>query len=132
MIPNLNFNYLSFPRKLIEDKKDFYNSGIQESSKIRNLCNICQRIFVTNSKNISLYLVGEKDIYQIDVFNNKKKLIATIYYLPKQMRLDLYDGENDSMPLFCWKSKQCIYKNISILLETIKVENILSPLLSIL
>lgn len=130
MIPNLD--YLSFPRKLIEDKSDFYNSGIQEASKIRNLCNTCQRIFVTSSKNINLYLVGEKDIYQIDVLNNKKGLITTIYYLPKQMRLDLYDGESNAVPLFCWKSKQCIFKNISILLDTIKIEKLLNPLLSIL
>ena len=132
MVPNLN--YLGLPEKLIEDKEDFYRSGVQEASRIRNLCSVCQRLFVTNSQKIKLYLLGEKDIYRIDVCSSgvKGKLISQIYYLPKQSRLDIFDGGNPETPLFMWKSKKCVYKNIPILLDTIKVETILVPLLSIL
>ena len=132
MLPSLD--YLGLPEKLIEDKEDFYRSGIQEASRIRNLCTVCQRLFITNSRNIKLYLLGEKDIYRIDVFGSgtRGKLISQIYYLPKQLRLDIFDGENPGEPLFMWKSKKCIYKNIPVLLDTIKVENMLLPLISIL
>lgn len=132
MLPSLD--YLGLPEKLIEDKEDFYRSGIQEASRIRNLCTVCQRLFITNSRNIKLYLLGEKDIYRIDVFRSgtRGKLISQIYYLPKQLRLDIFDGGNPGEPLFMWKSKKCIYKNIPVLLDTIKVENMLLPLISIL
>lgn len=132
MLPSLD--YLGLPEKLIEDREDFYRSGIQEASRIRNLCTVCQRLFITNSRNIKLYLLGEKDIYRIDVFGSgtRGKLISQIYYLPKQLRLDIFDGGNPGDPLFMWKSKKCIYKNIPVLLDTIKVENMLLPLISIL
>lgn len=132
MIPSLD--YLGLPEKLIEDKEDFYRSGIQEASRIRNLCTVCQRLFITNSRNIKLYLLGEKDIYRIDVFGSgtRGRLISQIYYLPKQLRLDIFDGGNPEAPLFMWKSKKCVYKNIPVLLDTIKVENMLLPLISIL
>lgn len=132
MLPSLD--YLGLPEKLIEDKEDFYRSGIQEASRIRNLSTVCQRLFITNSRNIKLYLLGEKDIYRIDVFGSgvRGKLISQIYYLPKQLRLDIFDGGNPGEPLFMWKSKKCIYKNIPVLLDTIKVENMLLPLISIL
>lgn len=132
MMPSLD--YLGLPEKLIEDKEDFYRSGIQEASKIRNLCTVCQRLFITNSRNIKLYLLGEKDIYRIDVFEGgtRGKLISQVYYLPKQFRLDIFDGGNPGEPLFMWKSKKCIYKNIPVTLDTIKVENMLLPLISIL
>jgi hypothetical protein len=132
MLPSLD--YLGLPEKLIEDKEDFYRSGIQEASRIRNLCTVCQRLFITNSRNIKLYLLGEKDIYRIDVFESgtRKKLISQLYYLPKQLRLDIFDGGNPGDPLFMWKNKKCIYKNIPVLLDTIKVENMLFPLISIL
>ena len=127
----IDFSYLNLPGKLIEDKEDFYRSGIQEASKIRNLCTTCQRLFVTNSKYIDLYILGEKDIYKIDVKDNKR-MIAQLYYLPKQLRLDLYDGGNPESPLFIWKSKKCIRKNIPGCLEVVKIETIFLPLISIL
>ena len=127
----VDLSYLNLPGKLIEDKEDFYRSGIQEASKIRNLCTTCQRLFVTNSKYIDLYLLGEKDVYRIDVKDNKR-MIAQLYYLPKQLRLDLYDGGNPESPLFIWKSKKCIQKNIPSCLEVVKIETVFLPLISIL
>ena len=66
----LDLGYLGLPEKYIEDKDDFYRSGITEAPKIRSLCSTCQRIFVTRSSNIRLYLLGEKDIYRVDVFGS--------------------------------------------------------------
>jgi hypothetical protein len=129
-LPSLDYLYL--PGKLIEDREDFYRSGIKEASKIRNLCTICQRLFVTTSKKLNLYILGDKDVYRIDIHNKEGRLIAQVYYLPGQMRLDLYDGDDPRMPLFMWKSKKCVYKNIPVLLDTIKVETLLVPLISIL
>ena len=127
----LSLSYLNLPEKYIEDKNDFFSSGIVEASKIRNLCNVCQRIFVTNSKNVNLFLLGDKDIYRIDIFSDKR-LISRIYYLPKQFRLDFYDGNDPFNPMFMWKSKKCVYKNVPHSLEVMKVESLFLPIISIL
>lgn len=128
----LDLGYLGLPEKYIDDKDDFYRSGITEAPKIRSLCSTCQRIFVTRSSNIRLYLLGEKDIYRVDVFGGDKRLIAQLYYLPKQFRLDIFDGENPESPLFIWKSKKCVYSGVQKILKTIKVETLLLPLVSVL
>lgn len=117
--------------KLIEDKADFYRSGIPEALKIRNLISTCQRIFVTTSKKIDLYLVGDKDVYRLDIFGSKN-MISRLMYYPKQQLLELYDGKDVSIPLFVWKSKKCIQKNIPICLETLKVESLFLPILSVI
>ena len=124
--------YLRLPERLIEDPNDFYSSGIQEATKIRNLCTTCQRLFSTTTKNMELYLLGDRDIYRIDVYNTgiPKMLVAQVYYLPKEMRLDLFDGENPRVPLYMWKSKKCVFKNVPIVLDTIKAETMLVSLIS--
>lgn len=129
LLPSLD--YLGLPSKYIEDKDDFYRSGIPEASKIRNLITTCQRLFIAPSSGINLYLLGEKDIYAIEVFDHKT-LVCKLYYLPKQLRLDFFDGGDLSTPLFMWKSKKCVYKNIPISLDKTKAESLLLPLLSIL
>lgn len=128
----LDLGYLNLPEKYIEDKDDFYRSGITEAPKIRSLCSTCQRIFVTRSSNIRLYLLGEKDIYRIDIFGGDKRLIAQLYYLPKQFRLDIFDGENPMSPIFIWKSKKCVYSGVQKILQIVKVETLFLPLVSVL
>ena len=128
-IPSLG--YLHYPKSYIEDKDDFYRSGIKEASRLRNLVTLCQRLFITSSKGVNLYLVGEKDIYCIELID-KDQLVCKLYYLPKDSRLDIYDGANPWEPIFMWKSKKCVYKNIPVIMERVKAESLFSPLLSAL
>lgn len=132
MLSNVNLRYLNLPTKWIEDKEDFFRSGIKEASKIRNLLSTCQRIFVTNSQNVYLYLVGEADIYRIDILGVKKQPISHLYYLPKEYRLDIYDMNDPSMPMFMWKNKKCIMNNMPKLLEAVRVETLFLPLVSVI
>lgn len=129
LLPSVH--YLQLPHNLIEDKNDFYRSGIKEASKIRNLITTAQRIFVIPSKGVNLYLLGVKDAYCIELLDNNS-LVCRLYYLPKEFRLDIYDGRSSSEPLFMWKSKKCVYKNIPTVLDRIKAESLFLPLLSIL
>lgn len=123
-----SISYLNLPQSFIQDKDDFYKSGIKEATKIRNLITTAQRIFIVSSKGVNLYLLGEKDVYCVEIFDNKS-LICKLYYLPKEHRLDLYDGSDPYSPMFVWKSKGCIYKNIPISLEKVRVESHFLPLL---
>lgn len=128
LIPSLY--YLNLPKSYIEDKEDFYKSGIKEASKIRNLVTVCQRLFITSSKGVNLYLIGEKDIYEIDLID-KNSLVCKIFYLPKELRVDIYDGADPWNPIFMWKSKKCVYKNIPIIFDRVKSETLFLPLISV-
>lgn len=130
----LSFRYRYLSHRRVEDKDDFYSSGLPICSKIRNLCTICQQVFITNSNQVDLYVLGDtKDIsFMINILDAKgKRIVAQLYYIPNEYRLDLYDGDNSSYPIFVWKSKKCIQKNIPVCLETIGVEKMLQPLISI-
>ena len=124
----IGFSYLSLPQKYVENKEDFFRSGIAEVSKVRNLMTTCQRLFIANSKTTDLYLLGN-DVYKILVYDHKQ-LIATLYYLPKEYRLDLFD-ESDK-PMFVWVSKKCVYKSIPEFLSRVKAESLFLPLLAVL
>lgn len=129
----LNYNYFSLPSKSIPDKTDFYKSGIKEATKVRNLITTTCRIFITNEKNIDLTLLGENN-YMIDVYSNdvKKSHICTLIYIPGEFRLDIFDGSDTSTPVYVWKGKNCVVKNVPNILNVAKAETIFLPLISIL
>lgn len=128
-IPSIH--YLQLPSRFVKDKNDFYKSGIKEASKIRNLIITAQRLFIVSSKDANLYLLGEKDIYCIELLD-RNSLVCKLYYLPKEYRLDLYDGLNKEVPMMMWKSKKCVYKNIPVSLDRVRSESLFLPLLSVL
>ena len=82
-------------------------------------------------KGVNLYLLGDKDVYCIELID-KGSLVCKLYYLPKEFRLDLYDGGNPWEPMLMWKSKKCIHKNIPECLQRVKVETLFLPILSVL
>lgn len=128
-----HFNYKYYQGKFIQNKNDFYNSGLPELSKIRNLCNILQRLFVTTDKFIDMYILDDNKSYKFEVYSSSKKhLICTVYYLPKEYRLDFYDASDLDSPMFVWKSKKIEYSNLPESLKILKAETLLSPLISIL
>ena len=129
----IDFNYLGLPEKPIPDKEDFYKSGLQEANKIRSMVTTAQRLFITQSKNIDLFILGDS-IYKLCIYGSgtKKSLISILYYIPKEYRLDVYDGINLESPMFVWSGKQCIIKNIGPVLESLKVETLLLPLVAYL
>lgn len=127
----IKYWYFGLPEKMIEDKDDFYKSGIPEATKIRNIITTAQRLFVTPSRNIGLSII-EGGCYKISVYGSgtKKSLISTLYYIPKEYRLDVYDGEGLEVPLFVWSQKQCVVKNVGTVLGALKVETLLMPLVA--
>ena len=129
----INFNYIGQPEKFIKDKNDFYKSGIKEASKIRSIISTLQRLFITQNRDILLYIVGDST-YKIEIYGSgiNKSLISVLYYIPKEQRLDLYDGINLKYPLFVWSGKQCLIKNIGPTLETLKIENQFLPIVAYL
>jgi hypothetical protein len=127
----INYWYFGLPEKMVEDKEDFYKSGIPEATKIRNIITTAQRLFVTSSRNIILSII-EGGCYKINVYRSgtEKSLISTLYYIPKEYRLDIYDGGNLETPLFVWSQKQCVTRNIGVVLGALKVETLLMPLVA--
>ena len=129
----INTDYLKLQVYPVKDKNDFFKSGIKEATTLRNLCSVCRRIFVVPDTGIKLSVVGESGIYRIDVYdgNIRKSIIGRIYYIPNNRRLDVYD-DNGEIPLVAWKSKKCIWKNYSTLLQKVNLENLFLPLVSLI
>lgn len=128
----IKYWYFGLPEKMVEDKDDFYKSGIPEATKIRNIITTAQRLFVTSSRNISLSII-EGSCYKMCVYGSagtNKSLISTLYYIPKEYRLDIYDGSGLETPLFVWSQKQCIIKNVGSVLGALRVETLLMPLVA--
>lgn len=127
----INYWYFGLPEKIVEDKEDFYKSGIPEATKIRNIITTAQRLFVTSSRNIQLFII-EGGCYKIRVYGSGtgKSLISTLYYIPKEYRIDMYDGTSMESPLFVWSQKQCVVKNVGTVLSALKVDTLLMPLVA--
>ena len=117
----------------MSDKNSLYKSGAKKVDKVRSLINISKQLFIASDNNIKLSILGEdKNIYKITIIDElKKRLIVTLYYIPNDNRLDLWDP-NEDKPIFVWKNKICILKNISEYLKKVNVEKLFSQLISIL
>lgn len=128
----IDFNYIGLSEKPVEDKEDFYKSGIKEATKIRSIIYTAQRLFMTQNRNVHLSIVGDST-YKIVIYGSgRKSLISVLYYIPKEQRLDLYDGYDLRNPMFVWSGKQCVIKNISPTLEALKIETQFLPLVAYL
>lgn len=128
----IRFNYLGLPEKQVPDTKNFFSSGIPEAGKIRNLMITSQRIFISNSKNVYLSILGE-EAYKIQVYSSSKKyLVSTLIFLPYESRLDIYDGEANGSPIYVWIKKSCEIKNVPEILTVVGAEKMFLPLVSIL
>lgn len=129
----IRFNYIGLPERYVEDKNDFYKSGLKGTNKLRNLCTVCQRVFMVTEKNLELFLLGDGVGYKLRLYANDqhKGMIGEVVYIPDEYRLDVYDSGSSS-PLFVWKSKRCVLKNIPVLLDRLKFETLLLPLVSVI
>lgn len=128
----INNDYLQSQVSPIKDRNDFFKSGIKGATTLRNLCSVCRRIFIVPDTSIKLSVIGDSGIYRIDIYDGsiRKTLIGRIYYIPNKRRLDIYDSDT-SIPLVAWKSKKCIWKNYSELLQKVNLENLFLPLVSL-
>lgn len=129
----INTDYLKLQVYPVNNKNDFFKSRIKGVTTIRNLCSVCRLIFVVPDTGIKLSVIGEAGIYRIDIYdgNIRKSTICRIYYTPSNRRLDIYDN-NEEIPLVAWKSKKCIWKNYSPLLQKVNLENLFLPLVSLI
>lgn len=126
----LKFNYLVFQFMEITDKADFYKTSSPEITKLKNLVSGCTRIFKVPDKNILVSVSkteGEK-VYKLEIIDQKKVSVGIVYYIPKEIRLDIYDT-NPQVPLVCWKNKRCVWKGFSDLLQRLDMERLFQPLI---
>ena len=130
---NIIYKYLGLDEYPVSDKNSLYKSGAKKVDKVRSLINISKQLFIASDNNIKLSILGEdKNIYKITIIDElKKRLIVTLYYIPNDNRLDLWNP-NEDKPIFVWKNKICILKNISEYLKKVNVEKLFSQLISIL
>lgn len=133
----VNTSYLMYPSHPVLDKDDFFKSGIPEAPVLRKLDTIIKQILVVNDKQITLNILGENSGYRFDVLGSgslKQDFTAQIYYVPKGKILDIYDHTTvgTGTPLVGFRNKKCMIRNFSVLLQTLHLEKLFNPLVSIL
>jgi hypothetical protein len=122
----LDFNYFQGSTKDIPDKEDLFKSGIPEASKLRSMIYTLQRLFKTQVKDIKLSLIDDY-CFRVDVGNK-----TTLFYIPGEQRLDLYDFGNLQTPLLVWFRKQVVINNLGPTLESLNVSSLFLPIISYL
>ena len=119
----------------VENKEDFFKSGIKNAEKARKLDNIIRQTLQVSDKFLILNVINNGTGYRFDVLGSgslKNEFTAQIYYIPDQGILDFYDHNTvgSGMPLCGFRDKKCVVKNYSVLLQTLKLENLFTPIVA--
>ena len=127
----LSFDYMLNKYMLVSDKQDFFRTALPEISKLRTICSSCANLFKVPQTNISIAISkneGDKT-YRIGVESKQAGIIALIYYIPSEARLDIYDSDPKT-PLIAWKNRRCVFKNYSELLKVLNLDKLFQPLIT--
>ena len=131
---DISFEYLIYGYLLVSDKQDFFRSTNPEISKLRTILSSCSNLFKVPQSNISIEVsnneVGNR-VYKLNVNNRRDGLICTLYYIPGQGRIDIFDQDLSS-PLIAWKNRRCVWKNYSKLLMVLNFDKLFQPLIAVL
>lgn len=134
---NLDTSYLYKSVSPVLDKLDFFKNGTPEAPILRRLDQGIKRLLVVSDKYVLLSIIGENEGYRFDILGAgglKEDFTAQIYYFPKTKGLDIYDHGTigTGLPLVAFRNKKCVLKNYSILLQTLKFENMFNSLITLL
>lgn len=127
----LSFDYMLDKYMLVSDKQDFFRITLPEISKLRTLCSSCANLFKVSQTNISIAVSKreENKVYRLGIESKQSGVIALLYYIPSEGRLDLYDSDPNT-PLIAWKNRRCVFKNYSELLKILGIDKLFQPIIS--
>lgn len=81
---------------------------------------------------VKLYIAESDNIYKFIITKGKKYEIGSLYYIPKDRRLDIWDTTYGPAPLVQFRARKVEYKQYSPLLEGSGIEKLWDRLSSIL
>ena len=114
----LNFSHVQLPTTPVQDKDDFFRSGLPEMPTIKSLINVTSRLFKIPTTHVILSVVEEIErVYCITLLDNsvQKLPFGKLYYMPLLKRFEVYDMENINVPLHVWIKKKLEFTRTSIL-----------------
>ena len=129
---DLRFDYVAYNYSLITNKNDFFRTSHPEISKLRTLHNSCATLFKVPQNAISIEMSmqeGLPKVYKLVVTNRTIGEICVLFYIPKELRLDLYEPSM-AAPLIAWKNRRCVWKNYSELLKILNLERLFQTLIA--
>lgn len=125
----LSVNYQSFQFALVKNTADLFKDT--KLLGVKRLYDAARNLFKTTSP-VNLYMCPDKPVYKMEIqtkVNGKDIPIGEIYYIPKDRRLDLYDGGN---LLAQWKGSKLMFQGFSPLMGSIKLDKQFVQLYNIL
>ena len=115
--------YKGYQFALVPKIQDFYrDSGkLPEVTGLKMIISGLRGVFKVPQGKISLYVAEGARVYKINISDPKspKNLIfATLYYIPEEKQIDLYDNMVSSdIPMIQWKNKRIVTKNYSMMAD---------------
>ncbi len=132
---NLNFSHSQMTLTVVEDKTDFFKSGLPEMYSLKLLINVSSRIFRIPTVNIILSVVEDLTrVYCLTLLDAtvQKLPIGKIYYLPLEKRLELYDTGNDKIPLYVWIKKKMKFSRTTLIEQRAETHKVFDALVNTL
>lgn len=123
----IDTSYLNLSPNPVKDLVEFIGRDLPETSRLKALTTSIKSVFKAQNANIQLYYI-EGRVYRVDVFaDNRKILIASVYYLPYLNQVHIYDNMGNM--LLASEKKKVAINNIPYTLDYIgasdKLRNVL-------
>ena len=130
---NFDFSHALMNTTSIVDKEDFFRSGLPEMTSLKSLMTVASRVFKIPTTGIVLGVLDDMPrVYCISLFESAslKVSLGKIFYLPVQKRLEIYDLENSSVPLYMWIKKKIQFSRTSTLEQRVESHKIFNALVN--
>jgi hypothetical protein len=127
-MPKVINNYTGSSITPVKDFSDFIGSGLPEIPKLKALVTAIKSVFKVQDVQLQLYFI-EGRRYRVDIFTSKSKkvLISSVYFLPNENQVHVYDNLGNM--LLASEKKKPIYSSIPYTLDYIgagdKLRNII-------
>lgn len=101
----LNLNYLNNTSMPVSNINDFFNQGLPETQKLKDIYNNIKIVFKIQDSDIKMSFI-EGRIYKFDISKSAKRIpIGVIYYIFLTSELHFYNY-GDSIPFLTTKKKR--------------------------
>lgn len=119
----------------VQDKDDFFRSGLPEMSSLKSLINVASRLFKIPTTNIILSVVDDATrVYCLTLLESsvQKLPFGRLFYLPLLKRFEIYDMENPNVPVHVWVKKKIEFSRTTMLQQKAESHKVFEALINTL
>lgn len=131
----ISITYLNFPFAKVKDKTSFFKENVKEVRQFNSIYQAAKLLLGVPAHRIDIEVAEGKRIYKLDFLYpepNRSDIIGTLFYIPEERRLDIYDSSRGQTPLIQVVGRHIVYKGFSIFMERLGLDTIFKPLINLI